>query len=136
MFNLKNWRVIGEYVYDDEGGRHQAFVAPIRSTDVLGSTIMPHERIQIEQSLKYSQAETGKLWAAAGLTEMGRWTRDDEYGKSDIQRDQVSTRRNNFSKWDWVWTRITPRFFTSCADRWAEGCILVFPNAGRCVRSV
>lgn len=96
VFNLKNWRVIGEYVYDDEGGRHQAFVAPIRSTDVLGSTIMPHERIQIEHSLKYSQAETEKLWAAAGLTEMGRWTRDDEYGKSDIQRDQVSNPEKEF----------------------------------------
>lgn len=57
---------------------------------------MPHERIQIEQSLKYSQAETGKLWAAAGLTEMGRWTRDDEYGKSDIQRDQVSNPEKQF----------------------------------------
>ncbi|KAH8686986.1 C-type lectin protein [Ilyonectria robusta] len=89
VFNLKNWRVIGEYVYDDEGGRHQAFVAPIRSTDVLGSTIMPHERIQIEQSLKYSQAETGKLWAAAGLTEMGRWTRDDEYGLHMLQRSSI-----------------------------------------------
>lgn len=83
VFDVDNWRVIGEYVYDEEGGRHQAFVAPIRSTEVLGSTILPHERIGIEQSLKYSKAETERLWAAAGLAEIGRWTREEEYGESN-----------------------------------------------------
>ncbi|KAH7159828.1 C-type lectin protein [Dactylonectria estremocensis] len=88
-FDLANWSVIGEYVYDTEGGRHQAFVSPIRSTEVLGSTIMPHERIQIEQSLKYSQVETARLWATAGFTEMGRWTRGDEYGLHMLQKSSI-----------------------------------------------
>ncbi|KPM46123.1 hypothetical protein AK830_g468 [Neonectria ditissima] len=89
VFDVDNWRVIGEYVYDEEGGRHQAFVAPIRSTKVLGSTIMPHERIEIEQSLKYSKAETERLWAAAGLTEIGHWTRGDEYGLHMLQKSSM-----------------------------------------------
>jgi len=44
---------------------------------------MPHERVWIEQSLKYSEEEKTKLWKLAGLTEMGRWTRGDEYGRSN-----------------------------------------------------
>ncbi|KAF4446375.1 hypothetical protein F53441_9998 [Fusarium austroafricanum] len=80
VFNTDEWRVIGEYVYDVEGGRHQAFLSPTRPTEVLGSRIMPHERIEIEQSLKYSEEETTRLWKLAGLTEMGRWSRGDEYG--------------------------------------------------------
>lgn len=48
----------------------------------MGATIRPHERIQVEQSLKYSKREADKLWNYAGLTEIGRWTRGEEYGKS------------------------------------------------------
>ncbi|KAM5345289.1 hypothetical protein ACJ41O_011151 [Fusarium nematophilum] len=89
VFKPDEWRVIGEYVYDEEGGRHQAFVAPVHPTDVLGSRIMPHERIEIEQSLKYSEQETAKLWMLAGLTEMGRWTRADEYGLHMLQKSST-----------------------------------------------
>jgi uncharacterized SAM-dependent methyltransferase len=81
-FNTDEWRVIGEYVYDLEGGRHQAFLSPTRPTDALGSRVLPHERIEIEQSLKYSEEEKDRLWKLAGLTEMGRWSRGDEYGRS------------------------------------------------------
>ncbi|KAL2681016.1 Ergothioneine biosynthesis protein 1 [[Neocosmospora] mangrovei] len=88
-FKVEEWRVIGEYVYDDEGGRHQAFVAPTRPTDVLGSRVMPHERIEIEQSLKYSDEETMTLWAQSGLTEMGRWSRGDEYGLHMLQKSAM-----------------------------------------------
>jgi uncharacterized SAM-dependent methyltransferase len=72
--------VIGEYVYDEDGGRHQAFVAPIRETVVLGHQIKAFERIKIEQSLKYSSSGSIKLWKAAGLVEAHRWTLGDEYG--------------------------------------------------------
>lgn len=82
VFQLKEWRVIGEYVYDDEGGRHQAFLSPIRGTNVLGSAVQPHERILIEQSLKYSKAEYSRLWSMAGFTEVDGWCRGDEYGRS------------------------------------------------------
>ncbi|CAJ0541597.1 Ff.00g081300.m01.CDS01 [Fusarium sp. VM40] len=89
VFDADEWRVIGEYVYDDQGGRHQAFLAPNRPTDVLGSRVMPHERIQIEQSLKYDEEEKTKLWKLAGLTEMGRWSRGDEYGLHFLQKSSM-----------------------------------------------
>ncbi|GKT85540.1 hypothetical protein Ct61P_03390 [Colletotrichum tofieldiae] len=54
-FKLSDWEVIGEYVYDEEGGRHQAFYSPVRDTYVMGTLVKQHERIQVEQSLKYSQ---------------------------------------------------------------------------------
>jgi L-histidine Nalpha-methyltransferase / hercynylcysteine S-oxide synthase len=81
VFHEKDWRVIGEYVYDDEGGRHQAFFSPLRDVWVMGAQIRPHDRIQVEQSLKYSEAETQKLWNMAGMVETGRWSRGDEYGE-------------------------------------------------------
>ncbi|KAJ3519183.1 hypothetical protein NM208_g14225 [Fusarium decemcellulare] len=89
VFKVDEWRVIGEYVYDHEGGRHQAFVAPVHPTDVLGSRVMPHERIEIEQSLKYSDQEKAELWAVSGLTEMGRWSREDEYGLHMLQKSAM-----------------------------------------------
>lgn len=79
-FQLEDWRVIGEFVYDEEGGRHQAFFSPVRDTHVLGSVVKPHERIQIEQSLKYSPLGARKLWNSAGMAEAARW-RANEHGK-------------------------------------------------------
>lgn len=75
------WRVIGEYVYDAEGGRHQAFYSPLKDTTVMGKLIRPHDRIQVEQSLKYSPAETEQLWNRAGMKEIGRWRHREEYGE-------------------------------------------------------
>jgi hypothetical protein len=81
-FKPKDWQVIGEYVYDDEGGRHQAFYSPVRDVTVLGVSIKAHERIQVEQSLKYSEDGMTKLWTAAGVVETERWMVDgDEYGE-------------------------------------------------------
>ena len=80
-FHIPDWKVIGEYVYDSEGGRHQAFFAPVRDTVVLGETIRAHERIQIEQSLKFSKAEAETLWNAAGMVESAQWTVANEYGE-------------------------------------------------------
>lgn len=80
IFHLPDWKVIGEYVYDEEGGRHQAFVAPVRETTVFGSVIMPHERVKIEQSLKYSCAGFEKLSVAAGLREIDSWDQNGQYG--------------------------------------------------------
>lgn len=80
-FQLEDWEVIGEYVYDNEGGRHQAFYAPVRDTAVLGEKIRAHERVQVEQSLKYAEDGMKKLWKAAGVVESSRWMVDgDEYG--------------------------------------------------------
>jgi uncharacterized SAM-dependent methyltransferase len=80
-FRLDEWQAIGEYIFDEEGGRHQAFVSPLQETTALGSVIQPHERIQIEQSLKYSPSGYNKLFAVAGLRQVKQWSRGDDYGK-------------------------------------------------------
>ncbi|KAK5991381.1 Ergothioneine biosynthesis protein 1 [Cladobotryum mycophilum] len=80
VFHLDDWKVIGEYIYDEDGGRHQAFVSPIRETVVLGSIIPSHERVKIEQSLKYSRTGVDKLWKMAGLDEIAYWNKNGEYG--------------------------------------------------------
>ncbi|CAM1503087.1 Fc.00g078630.m01.CDS01 [Cosmosporella sp. VM-42] len=89
VFKAGEWRVIGEYVHDEEGGRHQAFVSPLHTTDVLGSTIQPHERIRIEQSWKFSKPEAARLWALAGLSEVDYWGRGDEYGLHMLQKSKM-----------------------------------------------
>ncbi|KID99569.1 DUF323 domain protein, partial [Metarhizium majus ARSEF 297] len=89
IFHLPDWKVIGEYVYDDEGGRHQAFLSPLQEVNVLGSIIKPNERIQIEQSLKYSKIGAENLWKHAGLREIGIWTLGDEYGLHMLQKAQI-----------------------------------------------
>ncbi|TWU75844.1 hypothetical protein ED733_005205 [Metarhizium rileyi] len=88
LFHLPDWKVIGEYVYDDEGGRHQAFLSPVRDVNILGSVIKPHERIQIEQSLKYSKMGSDNLWKHAGLRQVGTWTRGEEYGLHMLRKCQ------------------------------------------------
>ncbi|GAO19046.1 hypothetical protein UVI_02056430 [Ustilaginoidea virens] len=79
VFHVTDWKVIGEYVFDDQGGRHQAFLSPVKEVTVLGSVIKPHERVFIEQSLKYSKIGAENLWTHAGLRKVGSWTKDDEY---------------------------------------------------------
>jgi len=78
IFKLDEWKVIGEYVYDGEGGRHQAFYAPKR--DVLFDDVIlkAEERVQIEQSLKYSPEAATQLWSDAGLQEVRRWKASSE----------------------------------------------------------
>ncbi|KAL2130440.1 hypothetical protein VTI74DRAFT_6386 [Chaetomium olivicolor] len=89
-FDEKDWRVIGEYVYDAEGGRHQAFYAPRRDTTVMGELIRPHERVQVEQSLKYSAAEAGALWKRAGMTEIAQWRHRKEYGVHMLAKPKMA----------------------------------------------
>jgi len=81
VFNERDWKVVGEYVFDDQGGRHQAFYAPLRDTLVMGELIKTHERIQVEQSLKFSPGEAQRLWNRAGMVEVGQWRHGDEYGE-------------------------------------------------------
>jgi len=73
--------VIGEYVYDDQGGRHQAFYSPTRDTVVMGDLIRSHDRIKVEESLKYSGEGAQRLWSSAGMTEIDQWTYGNEYGE-------------------------------------------------------
>jgi hypothetical protein len=78
VFNLDDWRVIGEYVYDGHGGRHQAFYSPIKDVHYTDVHFMAGERVQVEQSIKYSPEETNQLWRASGLNEVGRWSASSE----------------------------------------------------------
>ena len=83
VFKLDDWKVIGEYVYDGEGGCHQAFYSPKR--DVLFNDVIfkAEERIQVEQSLKYPPEAATQLWSDAGLQEVRRWKASSEdYSKS------------------------------------------------------
>jgi hypothetical protein len=83
VFNIDDWRVIGEYVYDLKGGRHQAFYSPKKDVKCLGVCIEKGERVQVEQSLKYSDEESRVLWELAGLKEIGKWSSSTEaYSKS------------------------------------------------------
>jgi uncharacterized SAM-dependent methyltransferase len=74
VFDIKDWKVIGEYVFDIDGGRHQAFYAPNKDVIIRGISVREGERVQVEQSLKYSAKEAEKLWEASGLKEVGKWT--------------------------------------------------------------
>lgn len=79
VFDPADWRVIGEYVYDQDGGRHQAFLAPVRDVTVLGQKIKAFERVKIEESYKYSVPGTRNLWQNSGLKQVNAW-RHDDYG--------------------------------------------------------
>ena len=80
-FDPDAWEVIGEYCYNKEGGKHQAFYSPTRHVDVLGQHIRPGERVQVEQSLKYSFKQAQKLWSQAAMIETKNWIHGEEYGK-------------------------------------------------------
>jgi hypothetical protein len=85
IFNIDDWKIIGEYVHDIDGGRHQAFYSAKRDIKCLGVSIEEGERVQVEQSLKYSEEESQVLWELAGLKEIGKWTASGEsYSKSRI----------------------------------------------------
>ncbi|KAI0971375.1 DUF323 domain protein [Xylaria arbuscula] len=126
IFQLDDWKVIGEYVYDGEGGRHQAFYSPVRDTIVMGETIKADERIEVEQSFKYSKEAFDSLWKSAGVLETDKWmTEDANYGLHlliknplsfslnplDYARESVprlSDWRNLWAVWDTITRQMLP----------------------------
>ncbi|KAI1351363.1 DUF323 domain protein [Xylaria sp. FL0043] len=91
IFQLDDWKVIGEYVYDVEGGRHRAFYSPVRDTVVMGETIKAHDRVQVEHSFKYSKGVCDALWKSAGVLETDRWmTEDENYGLHLLIKNPLS----------------------------------------------
>ncbi len=78
VFELDDWDVIGEYVFDKEGGRHQAFYTPLRDIRYRDIQFKAGERIQVEQSLKFSAEEAAQLWQKSCLNEVGRWSASSE----------------------------------------------------------
>lgn len=81
IFVEDEWRVIGEYVHDHTGGRHQASYSPKKPVMVMGSLVTPQDRIFVEQSLKYSSKESAILWTSAGFQQTDLWMKGSEYGK-------------------------------------------------------
>ena len=79
-FDIRDWRVIGEY--NSTKGGHQAHLSPLRDLSIDGVEIKAGERIFIEQSLKYDELERTQLWEAAGLVEGASWVNADaSYGQ-------------------------------------------------------
>lgn len=88
VFKLADWKVIGEYVHDDEGGRHQAFYSPTRDVQIKNVLIKAGERVQVEQSLKYSSIQSKNLFKDSGIKEVRRWSASsEEYSKLDFISD-------------------------------------------------
>lgn len=71
-FRTPDWEVIGEY--DQEAGRHHAFVVPKKDIEVEGVKLTAGERIRIEESYKYDAAQSEALWSASRLSEGVKWT--------------------------------------------------------------
>ncbi|KAH8596089.1 DUF323 domain protein [Bisporella sp. PMI_857] len=74
VFKLEDWEVLGEYVFDEQGSRHQAFYIPRRDIHYKDIHIKAGERVKVEQSLKYSSQDAEKLWKNSGLVERSRWS--------------------------------------------------------------
>ena len=84
-FNPGDWKIIGEFVYDGEGCRHQVSYSPLRDFSLKDIHFRAGERVLFEQSFKYSAAEAAQMWEAAGLNEAQRWSASsDSYSKSFI----------------------------------------------------
>jgi L-histidine Nalpha-methyltransferase / hercynylcysteine S-oxide synthase len=80
-FDTNTWRVFGEYRYDEQGGRHVAFVSPARDVTIDGVTIRQDEKIKIEESHKFSAEETNQVFCDAGLVQGVRWANQQgDYG--------------------------------------------------------
>ncbi|KAJ4379613.1 hypothetical protein N0V86_004794 [Didymella sp. IMI 355093] len=87
-FKLDEWEVIGEF--DEEAGRHQAFVSPLKDVTIEGVKIFKGERVRIEESYKYSRGEILELWEGAGLAENGVWSTDrGDYGLHFVSKPAV-----------------------------------------------
>ena len=71
-FDLADWDAIG--YYDEQDGRHQAFVSPKREVRVEGVLVHAGEKIRIEESYKYSPAQAQELWEASNVIEGASWT--------------------------------------------------------------
>lgn len=64
-FKHLDWEVVGEY--DEVAGRHQAFYSAVRDIDIEGVRFQAGERVRVEESYKYSAAQSSQLWQDAGL---------------------------------------------------------------------
>jgi len=66
VFGKDDWDVVGEYNRTLQC--HQAFYRATRDVLVEGIKIRAGEKIRVEESYKYSAAQSRELWQMAGLT--------------------------------------------------------------------
>lgn len=80
-FRDDEWYVKGEW--DAVSGSHDQFVIPRRDIELFeGVSLKAGEKILVIQSRKYDAEEKATLWRKAHLSEVGRWSNEDEsYGK-------------------------------------------------------
>ncbi|KAH9820884.1 Histidine-specific methyltransferase, SAM-dependent [Teratosphaeria destructans] len=71
VFRPADWDAEGEY--DIQGGRHRAYVVPNKDLTVLGIHLRRGERIRIEESYKYNQAQAKQLWRESDVLEIDAW---------------------------------------------------------------
>ena len=91
-FDQSIWNVVGEY--DRPYGRHLAFLYPDADVLIEDVIVRAGERIQIEESNKYSASQARDLWQAAGLK------RSSVYGNdSNDYREFVSTCPTHMLRW-------------------------------------
>jgi len=79
-FRHDDWHVQGEW--NTVSGSHDQFVIPCRDVDLFERvSLKAGEKILVVQSHKYDAEEKTRLWRKAHLTEVGRWSNDDDsYG--------------------------------------------------------
>ncbi|TVY15608.1 Ergothioneine biosynthesis protein 1 [Lachnellula arida] len=115
VFKVDDWKVIGEYVYDGEGGRHQAFYSPKRDVVFNDVTFKAEERVQVEQSLKYPPEAATQLWSDAGLQEVRRWKASSE----DYNLHLLSKERMAFNSDAKVYAALSVPTFEDWKGLWA-----------------
>ena len=75
-FQHEHWYVQGEW--NTVSGSFDQFVIPCRDVDLFnGVSLKAGEKILVVQSYKYDAEEKAMLWRKASLTEVGRWSNDD-----------------------------------------------------------
>ncbi|KAI9781617.1 MAG: hypothetical protein M1839_005834 [Geoglossum umbratile] len=115
-FRLGDWKYVGEY--SEDAGRHQAFYVPVRDVNIRNIKIKAGERVRIEESYKYSTAESTRLWDASGLVEGARWnSKSGEYHlhmlsrppfSFPLQPEKYATRPvPDLSEWESLWAAWT-----------------------------
>ena len=78
VFKNEDWHVLGEYNAAQQC--HQAFYTAVHDLSVDGIRIKAGERIRVEESYKYSAAQSRKLWQSAGLMPKASFgNRTDDY---------------------------------------------------------
>ena len=77
MFRQDDWYVQGEW--NTASGSHDQFLIPRRDVVLFDSvSVKAGEKILVVQSYKYDDEEMTSLWTKAHLTEVGRWSNEDD----------------------------------------------------------